>query len=75
MLGRCSGFSGSSARLDALWLPFSLLVHLCTISFNIGVERVSAQATVRTSDLGVGMGLEFTAMHGRQPATVAEPDR
>jgi hypothetical protein len=34
------------------------------LSFTIGVEWVSTEATLRTSDLGVGMGLEFTSMHG-----------
>jgi hypothetical protein len=42
-------------------LPMGTVVEL---SFTIGVERVSTEATVRTSDLGVGMGLEFTSMHG-----------
>ena len=34
------------------------------LSFSIGDTQVSTEATVRTSDLGVGMGLEFTRMHG-----------
>jgi hypothetical protein len=38
--------------------------NVVELSFNIGFERVSTEATVRTSDLGVGMGLEFTRMHG-----------
>jgi PilZ domain len=32
------------------------------LSFTVGEELVSTEATVRTSDLGVGMGIEFVPM-------------
>jgi hypothetical protein len=54
--------SGTGCYLEILTpLPMGTVVEL---SFTIGFERVSTEATVRTSDLGVGMGLEFTTMHG-----------
>jgi PilZ domain len=59
---RSSDVSSSGCYLEMLTpLPMGTVVEL---SFTIGFERVSTEATVRTSDLGVGMGLEFTRMHG-----------
>jgi hypothetical protein len=59
---RSCDVSSSGCYLEMLTpLPMGTVVEL---SFTIGFERVSTEATVRTSDLGVGMGLEFTRMHG-----------
>ena len=59
---KSSDVSSSGCYLEMMTpLPMGTVVEL---SFNIGVERVFTEATVRTSDLGVGMGLEFTTMHG-----------
>jgi len=59
---KSSDVSSSGCYLEMMTpLPMGTVVEL---SFNIGVERVCTEATVRTSDLGVGMGLEFTRMHG-----------
>jgi hypothetical protein len=59
---RSSDVSSSGCYLEMLTpLPMGTVVEL---SFTIGFAEISTEATVRTSDLGVGMGLEFTSMHG-----------
>jgi hypothetical protein len=59
---RSSDVSSSGCYLEMLTpLPMGTVVEL---SFTIGFAEISTEATVRTSDLGVGMGLEFTTMNG-----------
>ena len=59
---KSSDVSSSGCYLEMMTpLQMGTVVEL---SFNIGVERVCTEATVRTSDLGVGMGLEFTSIDG-----------
>ncbi len=59
---RSCDVSSSGCYLEMLTpLPMGTVVEL---SFSIGDTQVSTEATVRTSDLGVGMGLEFRRIDG-----------
>jgi hypothetical protein len=52
--------SSSGCYLELMTpLPKGTVVEL---SFVLGEELVSTEAIVRTSDLGVGMGIEFTGI-------------
>jgi PilZ domain len=52
--------SSSGCYLEMMTpLPKGTAVEL---SFTVGEELISTEATVRTSDLGVGMGIEFAPM-------------
>jgi hypothetical protein len=58
---KCSDVSRNGCYLEMLSpLPMGTVVEL---SFTIGLAEILTEATVQTSDLGVGMGLEFTTMH------------
>ena len=59
---KSSDISSSGCYLEMMTpLPIGTVVEL---SFRIGDAQISTEATVRTSDLGVGMGLEFTSIDG-----------